>query len=114
MNGSPPLPAVDGGSGVTVTITVNDKTQIIGTHPSLSERTSKAHVPDAIPGTSNSMVVLKKVEKKESSETNYPGTSFDANNLYDTVSDAHSDRGSHSTSMSSSPGEVLYLLTLYK
>ncbi|KAG8180526.1 hypothetical protein JTE90_007479 [Oedothorax gibbosus] len=103
MNGTPPLPAVDAGSGVTVTITVNDKTQVINSHS--SDRTPKLNLSNVdLPGTSNSMVVLRKVEKKESSTSpSKPGTSSEVNNFYDTVSDAHSDKGSQSTSMSSSP-----------
>ncbi|XP_055937843.1 uncharacterized protein LOC129967176 [Argiope bruennichi] len=104
MNGSTPFPVADSTSGVTVTITVNDKTQIIGNNSSLSERTSKSKIPvaDSLPGATNSMVILKKVEKVESKESPIKaGTSSD--NFYDIVPDNRSDLGSQSTSMSSSP-----------
>ncbi|GBN52023.1 hypothetical protein AVEN_192371-1 [Araneus ventricosus] len=104
MNGSAPFPVADSNSGVTVTITVNDKTQIIGNNSSLSERTSKSKIPivDSLPGSTNSMVILKKVEKVESKESPVKaGTSSD--NFYDIVPDNRSDLDSQSTSMSSSP-----------
>ncbi|GIX87479.1 uncharacterized protein CEXT_389051 [Caerostris extrusa] len=103
MNGSAPFPVADTNSGVTVTITVNDKTQIIGNNASMSERASKSRIPvvDSLCGTSNSMVLLKKVEKVETADNSAkPGPSTD--NFYD-IPDNPNDKGSQSTSMSSSP-----------
>ncbi|GIX99159.1 uncharacterized protein CDAR_547121 [Caerostris darwini] len=103
MNGSAPFPIADTNSGVTVTITVNDKTQIIGNNTSMSERASKSRIPvvDSLCGTSNSMVLLKKVEKVETADNSAkPGPSTD--NFYD-IPDNPNDKGSQSTSMSSSP-----------
>ncbi|GFW17368.1 uncharacterized protein TNCV_3905781 [Trichonephila clavipes] len=114
MNGSVPFPVPDTSSVVTVTITVNDKTQIIGNNASLSDKASKSRVPvvDSLPGASNSMVVLKKVEKVENPDSSVkPGPSTE-NNFYDIVPDNPSDKNSQSTSMSSSPGEI-FLMSSY-
>ncbi|GFT96226.1 uncharacterized protein NPIL_276331 [Nephila pilipes] len=105
MNGSVPFPVADTSSGVTVTITVNDKTQIIGNNASLSDRTSKSRTPvaDSLPGALSSMVVLKKVEKMENSDSSIKAGPSSENNFYDTVPDNPNGICSQSTSMSSSP-----------
>ncbi|XP_054710230.1 uncharacterized protein LOC129219940 [Uloborus diversus] len=104
LNGTALLPS-NGPSGVTVTITVNDKTHIIGSNVSTLEMGTKSRIPvaDSIPGTSNSMVILKKVEKVESADSPAKQSSGPSSNLYDSVSDNISDRGSQATSVSSSP-----------
>lgn len=95
--------APEGTSGVTVTITVNDKTQVIGNNTSGIELGAKPRIPiaDSVPSTSNSMVVLKKIEKKETVDN--PSGEDSIPNLYDTVAENTSDKCSQ-TSVSSSPG----------
>lgn len=110
LNGSALLPPENASSAHTVTITVNDKTHIIGNNTSSLDLGAKTRIPmvDSVPGTSASMVVLKKVEKKESSEP--PSESSDLSaNVYDVVGANISDRCLQTRSVSSSPGIYLRL-----
>ncbi|KFM57841.1 hypothetical protein X975_16004, partial [Stegodyphus mimosarum] len=97
----------EGASGVTVTITVNDVPQVIGNSVPVSESNSKSRslLAATVPGTSNSTVVLKKIEKVENVDNSARQSTSCEASLYDTVADNVRDRSSQ-TSASSSPVRI--------